>query len=850
MNRAKHEKWRPVLAIWLLLAATLMVCAPPTAAQADEPLSDVQILGINQQDRNRDGIPDLTTIRCTIETPEDRVLVYDGAGNMRSSDNWEEATDFTDDTWVFQVGGGEREHTRLIVAFSTEGGNALARIYDGSATGGVVRYVPAGTGVQVIEPAYPTMIIRATGGWVHANGTLNYNLTWQCDGPMMNWEHAERYPRAFVLDGNPEAEGEVRDENRDGVPEYLWYTLLAAVPESEGISRSSAQVNSGKYRPADLAHVVFWPLLSRPDNPNGGNYFDTPLFLGMDWESGMIQSFSFRGYPIEEGYHLNSSSPLKRGRVNPLRFENPMAYYDLAQDRDGRPEMFIRMAYTPPGVPFFVSGGPTNSPFEMVQYSWNQQDHAALLWDYKLDLAGTNPLSRTVTLGEMVMETVPHAELPGWVTDRSWGFATLVAYETGQGYQSSEGIYEWSTLEGVGDYTGGRGTAGPHFEQVQRDYLAGISSQSLAKLYQTIPDGYRGEYAEINGKAWLYFSPVDARLHLVGASWGVYDGGNGHRLEYHNLDGDAFIDTWQLFVDNEPVAQLQQSRHFLLFGQGEQVTLRPTNLPPQLFRTQQPTQHAEWASLSAQLAAHRRDLVPDDLEAMSQASGESAMTIHHATLSAYRPLAEDGFRFVLDLQPGFYSEGAELLPLSQLEPGSYLVTYQGELVIEPLTPAQLAISPMPKGLLLDSAVEFHANTIGLHLSNTGLQDATDVLLKVTAWETGEPVIVDEREVTVLAGKTTHVALPWSPPHAGEWTIRGTILSADGERGTTAVLAEYEELVQVAQAPLPSLQQTLSAFGLVPSPMILSLFVSALVLSGAGLAYLLRLRSTDVQDTDE
>lgn len=844
--------WRAVT-IWLLLAATAWIAAPGSSAIAqtiaDEP-DDVLIYGIEQQDHNRDGAPDLTIIRCAIETPEDRVLVYDGAGNMRRANTWQEATDFTDDTWVFQIGGSSRAHTRLIIAFATEGRYSVARLYDGSASNGAIRYMLADTAIQVIEPAHPTMTIRANGAWVHPDGTLNYNLNWQCDGPTMNREHARQYPAAFALDGEADAEGVVRDVNRDGVPEYSWYTLLAAVPESEGIPRSSAQVNSGKYRPADPENIIFWPLLNRPKYPETSNYFDTPLFLGMDWESGLIESFSFRGYPIEDGYHINTPNTLERGRVNTLQFENPMAYYDLAQDRDGRPEMFIRFTYTPPGIPFFISGGPTRSPIEMVQYSWNQGNHPALIWDYKLDLAGTNYISRTTSLGDITLEMVPHAELPRWVAANPWGFATLVAFETGDAYHSAEGIYEWSTLEGVQNYADTKGEDIPRLQQIQRDYLAGVSSQSPVALYQDLPEGYRGEYATINDKAWLYYSPVDARLHLVGASWGVYNGGNGRRLEYHNLDENAYIDTWKLFLDDTQVAQLHQSRNHLLLGMGDQVMLRSTNLPPQFFRTQQPTNHAEWASLGAQLAAHERGLEPDDLKQMLQtAPGGPTMTIHRATLSDYRPLPGDGFRFALDLRPGFTVEGAMLLPLSRLTPGRYVVTYQDEFTIEPLTPAQLTISPLPKGLLLAPAIEWDANSIGLHIRNSGLEDATDVLLRVTAMEAGEPVVVGEREVTVLAGETTQIMLPWNVPHAGEWTIHAAVFHAAEADEIPPALAEYEQVVHVAPTPMPSFQQTLSAFGLVPSPMILGLFVSALIVSGAGLTYLSRLRSTDVEDTD-
>ena len=69
-------------------------------------------------------------------------------------------------------------------------------------------------------------------------------------------------------------------------------------------------------------------------------------------------------------------------------------------------------------------------------------------WDFGLSLTGSNPITSTVTFGEYPVQMVPHDDLPSWVVTRPWVNATLVATE-GRPYKSSEGIYEWSTLEGV-----------------------------------------------------------------------------------------------------------------------------------------------------------------------------------------------------------------------------------------------------------------------------------------------------------------------------------------------------------------------------------------------------------------
>ena len=264
----------------------------------------------------------------------------------------------------------------------------------------------------------------------------------------------------------------MRDGDGDGIPQYSWSTLLAPVTTSVGVPRTGIQVNSGRHRPAAPTQFVFWPLLDRPDfYGRAGDYFDTPPTISVDWGAGLIGSLGFAGYPIEEGYHVNSLTAAKRGQVNALSFENPMAYYDLAANRNGIPELFIRTAYTPPGEPNFVGGGPTATPLEMIQYSWSQRELSQPSWDYKIDLAGRNPITTAVAVGDLVVQQVPHDELPRWVRTQPWAFGTFVARESGD-YVSSEGIYEWSTLEGV-VVDINTGAAVPDAQEQQRAYLTG-----------------------------------------------------------------------------------------------------------------------------------------------------------------------------------------------------------------------------------------------------------------------------------------------------------------------------------------------------------------------------------------
>lgn len=793
---------RPATYLWFVFLL-IVVGGSPRMAGAQERAQGassggLQVYGLSQEDTNNDGLPDLTIIDCTIETPGDRVLVFDGAGNMRTSDRWEEATDFADDTWVFDIGGnGGRERAKLVIVFSRDGGDTLAHIYDGSTTDGVVAYQANGSGFRVTQPAHPAMIIRARGDWTRPatgpgqpDGGLNYNLVWQYDGPAASREYAPIYPYAFVLDGDADMEGATGDDNGDGIPEYSWYTLTAAVPRSERIPRSSISVNTASHRPDAPTRIVFWPLLNRPDNPQGRNYYATPLFLGVDWQAGLIASFGFLGYPIEEGYHVNSLSEMVRGEVNTLSFENPMAYYDLAEDRDGRPELFIRVAYTPPDDEYFLTGGPTRDPMEMVQISWNQKNHPELRWDYKVDVAGRNAISQTVRVGEMQVEQIPHDRLPAWAVSQPWGLATLVAYETGDGYLSSEGIYDWSTLEGVQSYGGiyaGSTVSGvesytssnahpiPHSEQIQRDYLGGVSAESPVRLYNSMLAGFRGEYADVDGPVWLYFSPVDARLHLVGASHGIYNAGNNRRVEYENLDRDAYIDSWRVYRGDEEMAGLRRSSRFLVYNEIDRIVLVETSVPQEGFRAQPPVDHREWADLGDRLSSAGRDLAPDDLAGMLEQFSGATSTLTGARLRDYRP-AGDGFRFVLDLQEG-YTVSGDVLPVHSLEPGAYVVHYEDGFTVRPWTPPAISAE-----IPLSTFVAGETSAIPVVVRNAGLQDVANATVEL--WATapsGESSLVASR-TTALEGETdVTLQFVWAPSSPGEWALAPRVIEPAGSK---------------------------------------------------------------------
>ncbi len=215
----------------------------------------------------------------------------------------------------------------------------------------------------------------------------------------------------FVRNGQPGFVGGVVDSNRDGIPDYVYSVMQTEIPARYGIPRSSVTANPAAHRPADPSGFAFWPLLAGPHSVKGQRYFDTWPQISVDWKSGrVVGGMGLSGHPIEAGYHINSISQWQSGQVNDAAFENPMAYYNLAGNHDGNPDLHVRVEYAPPGDRYW--GGGTQDAAEDVRYSWNQTNAPGISWDYKFGLAGRHRIDTVETFGPYNVRVVPYNELP------------------------------------------------------------------------------------------------------------------------------------------------------------------------------------------------------------------------------------------------------------------------------------------------------------------------------------------------------------------------------------------------------------------------------------------------------
>ena len=174
-----------------------------------------------------------------------------------------------------------------------------------------------------------------------------------------------------------------------------------------------------------------------------------PAPINVDWKTSrvnvLIESVASRARP--RNFFVYSIRRIQEGILNDVNFESPFAFYQLSPRSNTFPDLTVRIAYWPTG------DWHPHMPVEQVDYSWRQtvfNNGLQPQWDYSVGLLGHNAHQGEVVLPEFSLRLTPYDQIPTWVTGQDWDFATMVAREEGD-YPSSEGMYEWRTLEGVID---------------------------------------------------------------------------------------------------------------------------------------------------------------------------------------------------------------------------------------------------------------------------------------------------------------------------------------------------------------------------------------------------------------
>ncbi len=765
-----NSRWR------LSLFAVLLVLSLFSARSVYAREADVTIFSITQQDLNGDDRPDLTTINCRFATDHDRLYIVDTGHNMRASTNWRDATDFTDDVWLYDINADGS--IQLIVVYKIEEGHTTAYVYDDRDGDGQVKFERIGTFVRILESPYWTGRIISNSNWFLPDGRLNLNVHMQLDGPIPTLDRAPLYYIRDYMKHDGVADVEFEEvAGSDGIARYALRRLIAPSPADWEFERAWLWSNEG-YDPTSLSEQAFFPFLPIPISPQDPRYvnlryFDLPPNISVDWLKGKIFAVKLDGYPIGYGYHFNDNDSIVKGKVNDVSFESPQAYYDLANDHDGFADLHIRFFTRPPNDPrMWYLPNTDDIPWQSISYDWNLFNPEALRWDFKIGVAGNQEINSVVHFPDFAVRTVPFKELPYWVTNHEWKLTTFVARE-GDGYESAEGIYEWQTD------TGDDPEMKPERALEARDatfgYMLGVTDHPPTEYFQTTRLGFRAERHFAGSiRPYLYFSPLDHKLHLQGAEDGIWTIDDTHLIRYDNLNDDAYLDRWSYFENSRLKREFYWAGTYLIYAGENGVWLKRAKVPPSLFETVPPRNHEEWLAQRQMLNTDPPDFAPEDFKAMLKQFPGLDWQLEGAAIRDFR-LEGKGFRFVLELQPGFRVTGNGGPDLDDLSSGTYVVNYQNSFIIEPVSPAKPLVALLPVAL-----TQWQLNSLPIKIWNDGLEDLPLATLEL--WATspnGTTSIVADQTVELLAQKSSTVQVMWAPPSSGGWVLTPKIRQSDG-----------------------------------------------------------------------
>lgn len=724
---------------------------------------------------------------------------------------WAEALDFENAVWLFDAGLQGR--ASLIIDFRREGSALVAELFDDGDGDGAVAYELVAGLPQVTESGGRWSVqVRAPDGFWVRDGRVNYTLDLLADGPIKGMIDIPEfdYERLMPRDGVPDLEVHVRDRDGDGRPDYEWRQSYLPLPDTSGYFRSAVMVNERDDEPA-VRDYAFWPHLGDGLLDLIKPYATSFPAVQVDWGRGRIPAIAeFVASRDPNNWFVYSINRIQEGELTASNFENPFMFYDLASRDDGLPDGALRFEYFPAGDIFRDPGRPFPEPVAQVDWSWDA-DHDGV-WDYKLDLLGFHAIEEVVRFPEFAIRSLPFDGALGWVAEREWSAATFV--EAVAPYPASnEGIYEWSTNQGG----------------LRDDYLTGRTTEPPAEAFADISEGMRGEYAFVYGRRPLvYLSPVDGRLHLLGAEGGVWDIGGGRRLRYENHDGDDYVEGWVLEGEGRPISRLTVLPGLAVVQERTRVVFVAGSPGPVPFIGTPPTDRRQWQKLAGLLEGRVR---PDPEPAALAATlpGERYVL----PLSTLRSLdyRAGAWRLELELTEAAPVGLTGLLGLPPGAVGAYVVRLsEAGAEAAPLTAAAVIVTPpAPVGRAPVEAGQ--VSTLRVAITNGGLADGEGLTLRVVATSPeGERSLVDEVGVVVPGGGASTVDVRWIPPGPGAWVVTAELAAGPDFRGALET-AHAARGLEVGGAALSS-RHVLELVELTPNAVVLvvALFAAGLTVA--------------------
>lgn len=764
------------------------------------------------------------TLACQFSRDShDQLTIYRQGADFSTDVPWQENIEYEDEIWLFDHGTNGR--ASLIIRFRRDGASLIAELYDDRDQDGEVRYEIIDGQVVITESQYWTVQVVSPDGWWIRDNDLNYNIGIKVDGDVEAMFLMEPYRSYLVTDGQPDYDIQIYDLNRDGKPEFDKRMILTPwLQQSAGLA-TQMMANWADVEIPISEGFSLWPYLHLAHEHAAGSrivkgYHGTPPPIRFEPATGRIEAIgefvASRGG--EHNCFYYSAMPWVAGQINETNFESPFCFYDLAQDGDRVPELQVRALYFPPDDPIFLRGS-VSEPFQLIRYSWDQENSQT--WRYAIGLVGRHLMNDRVTFPDTEVLTIPYDVFPRWVTDHDWDMAVFSEF-TGKSYFTSEGNYSVTYPEDL----------------MFAEYFTGQSDRVPSPEYEPDVD-FRMEWAmDYSSRPYLYFSPVDWRLHLWGAQGGAWNLGKGRTIRYTNLDGDPYLDQWQEEHDGALVRQLNHAGGFWVYRDDSVVRIKRADLDPSLFETLPPSDNAQWQRLGQQLQAHQLESPLEDVASMYSRLPGAETLIRDATLRDYR-ITPQGFRFILELQDGFSAEHEQnaLLPLPQA-PGSYVVSYAGGAwSVQPATPAAPRVADLQVISDNGTARALGWSTVEAHVRNDGLEDIRNLIVCAVLDNRAGHQIVLTDTLSLLPGEGAQlVTWDWAPPAAGSWQVQAVAgcsasggASPDSQAGAGIVL-------EVSDAAQPSVPWLVSLGGRVPAAIVLFLFATVAVSGVAAAAW--------------
>jgi hypothetical protein len=345
-------------------------------------------------------------------------------------------------------------------------------------------------------------------------------------------------------------------------------------------------------------------------------------------------------------------------------------------------------------------------------------------------------------------------------------------------YWTSEGIYTWDAPQ-----------------DVWSDYLTGATSAPPVSDYHSIDPGFRGEYTlKPQDKPRLYFSPIDQRLHLLGADGGMWN--DTTAITTYDMLGTPYVARWteiavvpptDVYADNQllhiqpqdlsgtPQASAAANAQTaltsldgqLILEQPTGVSVKAANVAPSAAEFAPPTDFKSWTALGDYLTAHPAGSRLSTPAGMFEQFGGSVQVIPGGALTGIRTDA-DGFRF--DLTTPF--------PVTWLgipAGGRYVIHYSPAFgyKAEAAQPPKLAASSFTPSSGTVTALS--PVTFALAVANGGNEDVAGDPVTLTTSRTGSaPEVVDHGVLDVQSGATATVKLDWAPPSGGAWLVQARV----------------------------------------------------------------------------